>query len=74
MKTKIIALSLAAALMCSNTAFASDMYATRGEAASMLLSAADDYNPNVKYSDIIKGYGGDGELLTTLQRSRWSCL
>lgn len=62
MKTKIIALSLVAALMCSNTAFASDMYATRGEAASMLLSAADDYNPNVKYSDIIKGYGGDGEL------------
>lgn len=63
MKTKrIIAVSLAAAAMFTNTAFASDMYATRGEAANMLLQAADDYNPNVKYSDIIKGYGGDGDL------------
>ena len=41
---------------------AADMYATRGEVADMLLTAADDYNPNVKRSDIIKGYGGDGEL------------
>lgn len=59
---RIMAASIAAALMLTNTAFASDMYATRGEAAQMLLNAADDYNPNVKYSDIIKGYGGDGEL------------
>ena len=56
---RIMAASIAAALMLTNTAFASDMYATRGEAAQMLLNAADDYNPNVKYSDIIKVYGGD---------------
>lgn len=63
LKTKrIIAAFLAAALMQTTAAFASDMYATRGEVADMLLSAADDYNPGVKRSDIIKGYGGDGEL------------
>lgn len=63
MKTKrILAVGVAAAVIFTNTAFASDMYATRGEVANMLLQAADDYNPNVKYSDIIKGYGGDGEL------------
>ena len=59
---KIIAAALAAALLLTNTAFASDMYATRGEVADMLLNAADDYNPGVKRSDIIKGYGGDGDL------------
>lgn len=63
MKTKrILAVGIAAAVIFTNTAFASDMYATRGEVANILLQAADDYNPNVKYSDIIKGYGGDGEL------------
>ena len=63
MKAKrIIAASLAAVSVMTSTAFASDMYATRGEIADMLLSAADDYNPNAKRSDIIKGYGGDGEL------------
>ena len=36
-------------------------YATRGEVVSMLLSAADDYNPDVQKSDIIRGYG-DGDL------------
>ena len=53
---------MAAALLLTNTVFASDMYATRGETADMLLSAADDYKKDVKRSDIIKGYGGDGEL------------
>ncbi len=63
MKTKrIIASGVAAALLFTNTAFASDMYATRGETADMLLSAADDYNKDIKRSDIIKGYGGDSEL------------
>ena len=63
MKTKrIIAAGMTAALLFTNTAFASDMYATRGETADMLLSAADAYNAAVKRSDIIKGYGGDGEL------------
>lgn len=36
-------------------------YATRGEVAQMLLTAADDYNPDVVKTDIIKGYD-DGEL------------
>lgn len=36
-------------------------YATRGKVADMLLSAADDYNPGVKRTDIIKGYS-DGKL------------
>lgn len=63
MKTKrLIAAEIAAAILLTNTAFASDMYATRGETADMLLLAADDYNKDVKRSDIIKGYGGDGEL------------
>lgn len=59
---KIIAAGLGAAVLFTNMAFASDTYATRGEVADMLLSAADDYNKDVKRSDIIKGYGGDGEL------------
>lgn len=36
-------------------------FATRGEVVNMLLSAADDYNPGVQRTDIIKGYD-DGEL------------
>lgn len=63
MKTKrIVATAVIATSMLTNTAFASDMYATRGEVADMLEKAADDYNAEVKRSDIIKGYGGDGEL------------
>ena len=63
MKSKrLITAILAAAMLLGNTAFASDVYATRGEVADMLLAAADDYNPSVRRSDIIKGYGGDGEL------------
>ncbi len=62
MKKKIISILLAASILPCVNAFASDMYATRGEVADMLLTAADDYNPGVKRSDIIKGYGGDGEL------------
>lgn len=36
-------------------------YATRGQVADMLLAAADDYNPGVKRTDILKGYA-DGNL------------
>lgn len=39
-------------------------YATRGKVADMLVSAADDYNPGVKKTDIIKGYA-DGKLHET---------
>ncbi|MCI2056372.1 MAG: S-layer homology domain-containing protein [Oscillibacter sp.] len=35
-------------------------YVTRGEVADLLLAAADDYNPDVKRSDILKGYA-DGQ-------------
>ena len=59
---KLITTILAVAMLLGNTAFAADNYATRGEVADMLLLAADDYNPTVERSDIIKGYGGDGEL------------
>ena len=40
---------------------AADEDATRGEVAAMLLQAADDYNPGVEKTDIIKGYE-DGQL------------
>lgn len=36
-------------------------YLTRGEAADLLLAAADDYNPGVQRGDILKGYS-DGSL------------
>ena len=41
--------------------WAQEIGATRGEAAQMLLQAADDYNPDVQKTDIIKGYE-DGQL------------
>ena len=34
---------------------------TRGEVVQMLLNTADDYNPGLQKSDVIKGYE-DGEL------------
>lgn len=34
---------------------------TRGETARTLLAAAEDYNPGIQYSDILKGYA-DGSL------------
>lgn len=40
---------------------AAEQDATRGEVAAMLLQAADDYNPGVEKTDIIKGYE-DGQL------------
>lgn len=42
-------------------AWAQEDYATRGEVVQMLLTAVDDYNPQVQKTDIIKGYG-DGQL------------
>lgn len=42
-------------------AWAQEDYATRGEVVQMLLTAADDYNPQVQKADIIKGYE-DGQL------------
>lgn len=58
---RLITTILTAAMLLGHTVFASDMYATRGEIADMLLNAADDYNISVQRSDIIKGYD-DGDL------------
>ena len=44
---------------------------TRGEAAELLLSAAQDYNPGVQQSDILKGYSnGDLDLDSTVTRAQ----
>ena len=65
MKRKITAMLLALAMVISTMpimAFAAeDDPATRGEVCDMLLIAADDYNPGVQKTDILKGYE-DGEL------------
>lgn len=54
------ALILAAALLlaCAPGAGASQTgtYLTRGETAGLLLEAAQDYNPDVCYADILQGY------------------
>ena len=57
----IITVSLITAVIPA-TVWAKDSdYATRGEVCEMLLIAADDYNPDVKKTDILQGYD-DGEL------------
>ena len=62
MKKRIISLILCGCMFASMPAvWAADEDATRGEVAEMLLQAADDYNPGVEKTDIIKGYE-DGEL------------
>lgn len=62
MKKQITAVLLAAAILTASLpVFAQDTALSRGDAAQMLLTAADDYNPDVKKEDIIKGYE-DGEL------------
>ena len=42
--------------MPTGAVFAQENDATRGEVVQMLLTAADDYHPNVQKTDIIKGY------------------
>lgn len=60
---KFIAAVLSLSMLASAPAVlaADDDFATRGKVASMLLAAADDYNPEVEKTDIIKGYE-DGQL------------
>ena len=56
---RTLSILLAAAMTVSvgiTKAMAEDSYATRGEVCEMLLTAADDYNPTVQKSDILKGY------------------
>lgn len=53
---KITSVALALALFaCIPKVYAQERYATRGEVAQMLLTAADDYNSGVQKSDIMKG-------------------
>lgn len=62
---KTITVLLCAVLLLSalpaTAALAEENYATRGEVTAMLLTAADDYRPDVQKTDIIKGYE-DGQL------------
>lgn len=61
---QLTAAVLVTVTLLSQSAFpvwAAEVGATRGEVAQMLLQAADDYNPNVQKTDIIKGYE-DGQL------------
>lgn len=62
-KKQLSMLLIVAALVSVLTAGAGAQgdYATRGEVVQMLLTAADDYNPQVQKADIIKGYE-DGQL------------
>lgn len=56
----VTSLSMTASAFAVNVSAQEDAV-TRGEVCSMLMSAADDYNPQVKKTDILKGYE-DGEL------------
>ena len=63
-RTRIIGVLLALIIVLNTVPLAQaagDSYATRGEIVQMLMSAADDYHPNLQKSDIIKGYS-DGAL------------
>lgn len=58
-KNFIISVFLTLSLVCNFPAVfaaAEEYNINRGEAADMLFSAADDYNPSVLKTDIIKGY------------------
>ncbi len=57
---KIFAAVLALVLMTNIPVLAEDNSITRGETAQMLLTAADDYNGDVKLTDIIQGYEDGG--------------
>ena len=54
-------LALALAFSLAAGCFAQDAAITRGEAAKLLVQAADDYNPGLQTQDILKGYP-DGNL------------
>ncbi len=58
---RILSLFIVLHIITALPVFAKTEYATRGEVAEFLLSAADFYNPGVKKNDIIKGYE-DGQL------------
>ena len=58
---RLVPLLLAAVLVLGAVPAHAAEALTRGEAAELLLSAAEDYNPGVQRSDILKGYP-NGEL------------
>lgn len=57
---KIFAAALVLSMLTNIPVFAEDNSITRGETAQMLLTAADDYNGDVKLTDIIQGYEDGG--------------
>ncbi len=57
----ILAASVAITALPLAGVSAQSSYATRGDVVQILMDAADDYNPHVQKTDIIKGYG-DGDL------------
>ena len=62
MTKRVASIVLSASLLFSGvSSFAADEYLTRGEAADMLVTAADDYNDGITVSDIMSGYE-DGSL------------
>ena len=64
-------LALALAVSLAVGCFAQDAVITRGEAAKLLLTAADDYCPDLKTEDILKGYpDGNLDLRGTLTRAQ----
>ena len=62
-------LALALAFSLAVGCFAQDAVITRGEAAKLLLTAADDYCPDLKTEDILKERWKKTDLLPTRRRS-----
>ena len=56
MKNRVVSLLLSLIIIILSIPYVSaqDRYLTRGEVVEMLLKAADDYNPGVQKTDIIK--------------------
>lgn len=68
---KFVSVLLALAMtfsMATFTAYGED-YLTRGQVCSMVMSAADDYNPDVTKSDVMRG-GTDGDLAENRQATK----
>lgn len=63
LRSAVAALLAAATLLAASPVAlaAAPVYVTRGEAAEMLLAAADSYHPGVQRTDILKGYA-NGDL------------
>ena len=75
---RLLAIGLAAAMLLGTHVVAAvdpdKQNATRGEVVEMLMYAADNYNPDLKRTDIIHGYGGDDNLQEDREVSRVEAL